>query len=147
MIEFTRRRAGVAVPADDQRMPQRGEITALRLVFGSKWAPEILHVLADGPRRRMDIWSAIQPIGIACSDGVLAARRNADPLDRALDRLVGGGLVERSEERGVFPRRVVYAVTADAVELVALLMPICAAAEKFGAARRQRRRRPRNRTA
>lgn len=135
------------MPADDRRPPQCGDVTALRLVFGSKWAPEILRVLAAGPRRRRDIWSAIQPVDLACADGVLVARRNADPLDRALDRLVGGGLVERSEEPGVFPRRVVYAITRDAVELVALLMPICAVAEKFGAARRQRRRRPRHRSA
>lgn len=116
-------------------------VAVLRLVLGSKWSLEILHALGDGPKRRMEIWSAIRRTSVSRSSDLYTTGAHSDPLDRALDRLVTAGLVARAEDPGVFPRRVVYAITPEAGELVGLLAPISSSVEAFVVARERISRR------
>lgn len=128
------------MPAEIFGAPTGNGSSALREILGLKWGLEILHVLAGGPRRRIDIWPAVQQVGI--SHGRRPGNEAADPLDRALGRLVGAGLLVRTEEPDVFPRRVVYEVAAEAEILVGLLVRLTSLAQKLDATRRTSRHQP-----
>jgi DNA-binding HxlR family transcriptional regulator len=95
----------------------------------------------------MEIWSAIQRSGVSRSRGPCPGDEPSDPLDRALDKLVGAGLLARTEESGVFPRKVVYGVAPEAEVLVDLLIRLSALANQFVAARQTGRHQPQRRSA
>lgn len=111
----------------------------LQLVLGAKWALEVIEALVPGPLRRRELWPAITD-SPPSQAGASTDRKRVDPLDRTLDRLVKSGLVIRSEEKGVFPRCVVYTLVPGVADVLDLVGPLVVWMDRFESERRDRMR-------
>jgi diguanylate cyclase (GGDEF)-like protein len=99
----------------------------LRQLMNGDWIPDVLHVLADGPKHHGDLLAAIRSSEVI--DEWSGRDRNIQTsiLNRTLRRLVDNGFVHRHEEPGVWPRSVRYALTPAAQEWLSDVLPAVSA--------------------
>lgn len=109
------------------RSDELRRLVDLRHLMNGDWIPDVLHVLADGPKHHGDLLAAIRSSEVI--DEWSGRDRNIQTsiLNRTLRRLVDNGFVDRHEEPGVWPRSVRYALTPAAREWLSDVLPAVSA--------------------
>jgi DNA-binding HxlR family transcriptional regulator len=91
--------------------------------MNSDWMPDVLRVLAEGPRHHGDLLAAIRSSEVIDEWSGRDRNIQASILNRTLRRLTDNGFVHRYEEPGVWPRSVRYELSQAAQEWLSEIMP------------------------
>jgi DNA-binding HxlR family transcriptional regulator len=91
-------------------------VHGVRELLCTKWSPDVLAALTDGPLHYSEILDLVHP-----EEDVAVVHPKT--LTKALQELGRAGLVVRTEEAGVFPPSVTYKLTAAAEELIHAITP------------------------
>jgi DNA-binding HxlR family transcriptional regulator len=93
-------------------------------LFGDKWTLAIVSTLAHGPMRRVEILTTINSysVGEDWSDkhGVL----HDSILTKSLKKMTAEGLLVRTRHAEIFPPKVYYSLTRDALEFLKAADPV-----------------------
>ncbi|SBW24418.1 hypothetical protein FDG2_4144 [Candidatus Protofrankia californiensis] len=109
---------------------RRSLLHDLRRLLDPEWFPDVLVVLAAGPRPYTGLLQAIRSYGTAGTSRRSQPRIQDGVLSRTLRWLESRGLVEHTREER-FPFTTAYRLTPPAEELVELLEPLAAWAQKY----------------
>lgn len=102
----------------------------LKYLFGDKWAPAIVAVLAGGPMRRKEILSTISSYSIGEEWSDRHAVLHDSILARTLKKMTEEGILSRRRDTETFPVRVYYSLNPEVVELLDVLDTVVAWVKK-----------------
>jgi DNA-binding HxlR family transcriptional regulator len=91
-------------------------VHGVRELLCTKWSPDVLAALTEGPLHFSEILDVVHP------EGDLEVV-HPKTLSRALQELERARLVVRTEEAGIFPPSVTYELTAAGEELIQAITP------------------------
>lgn len=92
-------------------------------LFGDKWVKAIIGDLINGPRRRVEILSAIRSHPVADEWWDKHAVLHDSILTRTLKKMTAEGLVVREEKTDTFPVQVYYSLTPAVYEFLEAAAP------------------------
>ncbi|WP_051400208.1 winged helix-turn-helix transcriptional regulator [Haloechinothrix halophila] len=100
------------------------ELYDIKYLWSDKWGPAIVAALWDGPLRYNDILEKVRSYSIAAGWTDKTPVLHESILTRTLKRMVGEGLITRSESSGGVPPSVWYALNPSFAESYEVGLPL-----------------------